>query len=178
METPNENCPVMYMHMYMYMYVYVYICTCTYVPHVWAGTLFTLYIGFRIGMCMWRLPIWTFMHTWGSLQLTADSVLLVSTSSSASPTRHKNGDNYSLNCMISSICTCCWLTLGSILGGKGCPVMITALPFMSAKSSPSLTWTQQNITLKEKLSGYLSLAFPLHTAKKAAPLWSGLTTFS
>lgn len=32
------------------------------------------------------------------------------------------------------------LTLGSIWGGKGSPVMTTALPFMSAKSNPSDTW--------------------------------------
>ena len=41
--------------------------------------------------------------------------------------------------LLSMVCTLYFLTLGSILGGKGCPVIMTALPFMSAKSNPSLT---------------------------------------
>ena len=39
-------------------------------------------------------------------------------------------------------------TLASIFGGKGRPVMTTARPFISAKSSPSLTYTNVKNTYK------------------------------
>lgn len=99
----------------------------------------------------------------------------------------------SRNCIFST-------TLGSIRGGKGKPVIITARPLLSAKSRPSLTCSKTSFHIQFKIKNHFldvisftnldliiivsymqrrkNITFPLHTAMKMAPFKAGSLIFS
>lgn len=97
----------------------------------------------------------------------------------------------SRNCIFST-------TLGSIRGGKGKPVIITARPLLSAKSRPSLTCSKTSFHIQFKVKNQIGyhlqtldfillylihnkekiFTFPLHTATKMAPFKAGSLIFS